>query len=178
MSDHEINEEGLTRREALKRGAILGGVALAWTTPAVQIVGMSPALAQSTSPGVAGCTPGFWKNSEFSWVGYLPGDYLQDVFGPCAPQATFLEALDFGGSDGMLYILSRAAVAALLNASHPDVSYSMTAAYVISEYQGVCGGSDAEMEAVKNVFDSANNAGCPLSNDSSFNKPPRPGRDD
>ncbi len=40
--------ENLTRREALKRGAALGGMLL-WTTPAVQAIGMSRALAQETS---------------------------------------------------------------------------------------------------------------------------------
>lgn len=41
---------GLTRREALKRGALFGG-ALVWTTPAVQAVGMRSALAADVSPG-------------------------------------------------------------------------------------------------------------------------------
>ena len=41
---------GITRRQALKRGAILGG-ALAWATPVVQVVGMRPAFAQTVSPG-------------------------------------------------------------------------------------------------------------------------------
>lgn len=50
MSDSEIQrEEGLTRREVLKKGALLGG-ALAWGTPVVQVIGMRPALAQTTSP--------------------------------------------------------------------------------------------------------------------------------
>jgi hypothetical protein len=40
---------GLTRREALKKGALLGG-ALIWTTPAVQAIGILPAQAQEVSP--------------------------------------------------------------------------------------------------------------------------------
>lgn len=40
---------GLTRREALKKGALLGG-ALVWTTPAVQAIGIMPAHAQEVSP--------------------------------------------------------------------------------------------------------------------------------
>jgi hypothetical protein len=40
---------GLTRREALKEGALLGG-ALIWTTPAVQAIGILPAQAQEVSP--------------------------------------------------------------------------------------------------------------------------------
>jgi hypothetical protein len=41
---------GITRRQALKRGAVLGG-ALAWATPVVQVVGMRAAQAQTVSPG-------------------------------------------------------------------------------------------------------------------------------
>ena len=43
------NESGLTRRELLKKGAVLGG-ALVWAAPVVQVIGMRPAMAQSTSP--------------------------------------------------------------------------------------------------------------------------------
>lgn len=40
---------GITRRQALKRGAILGG-GLVWAAPVVQVVGMRPALAGTVSP--------------------------------------------------------------------------------------------------------------------------------
>ena len=40
---------GVTRREALKKGALFGG-ALVWTVPAVQVVGVGRAFAQTTSP--------------------------------------------------------------------------------------------------------------------------------
>ena len=40
---------GITRRQALRKGAILGG-ALAWATPIVQVIGMKPAFAQVVSP--------------------------------------------------------------------------------------------------------------------------------
>jgi hypothetical protein len=40
----------ITRRDLLKRGAVLGG-AVMWATPVVQVVGMRPALAQEASPG-------------------------------------------------------------------------------------------------------------------------------
>jgi hypothetical protein len=39
----------ITRRQALRRGTALGGAVL-WATPVVQILGMSPALAQAASP--------------------------------------------------------------------------------------------------------------------------------
>ena len=44
--------QGITRRDLLKRGAVLGG-AVVWVTPIVQSVGMGRAFAQATSP----CTP-------------------------------------------------------------------------------------------------------------------------
>ena len=42
-------DEGITRRDALKRGAALAG-AIAWATPVVQLVGIRPAMAHSPSP--------------------------------------------------------------------------------------------------------------------------------
>ncbi len=50
MSDTTNNTEmDLTRRELLKKGAVLGG-ALVWAAPVVQVIGMRPAMAASTSP--------------------------------------------------------------------------------------------------------------------------------
>ena len=40
---------GITRRDLLKKGAVLGG-AVVWVTPIVQSVGMGRAFAQTTSP--------------------------------------------------------------------------------------------------------------------------------
>lgn len=48
MSKQPETSSGITRRDLLKRGAALGG-ALAWSTPMVQMIGMSPALAQVPS---------------------------------------------------------------------------------------------------------------------------------
>ena len=45
--------QGITRRDLLKKGAVLGG-AVVWVTPIVQSVGMGRAFAQAPSP----CTPG------------------------------------------------------------------------------------------------------------------------
>jgi hypothetical protein len=44
---HAVSETGLTRREALKRGALIAGAA--WAIPVVQAVGLRPAYAQTTS---------------------------------------------------------------------------------------------------------------------------------
>lgn len=49
-----ISPEGISRREALKRGLKLTG-AVIWATPVVQAVGMRPALAQTVSPSADSC---------------------------------------------------------------------------------------------------------------------------
>jgi hypothetical protein len=51
MGDQSAREERLavSRRDLLKRGAVLGGAVL-WATPMMQLVGMREALAQQTSP--------------------------------------------------------------------------------------------------------------------------------
>ncbi len=68
-------EGGMTRREALKRGAVVAGAA-AWTTPAVQAIRMSQALAQDVSGfGTDCCDPKVdLRNLTFL---YQPG--------PCLP---------------------------------------------------------------------------------------------
>jgi hypothetical protein len=45
----EENSQGITRRDLLRRGAVLGG-AVVWTTPVVQTLGMGRAFAQTASP--------------------------------------------------------------------------------------------------------------------------------
>lgn len=45
----EETSQGLTRRDLLRRGAVLGG-AVVWTTPVVQTLGMGRAFASTASP--------------------------------------------------------------------------------------------------------------------------------
>lgn len=72
-----------------------------------------------------------------------------------------LDVLNTGG--GGVEALSRHAVAALLNASHPLVGYPMTAEAVIHAYQvAIDSGNAAVIEAQKNLFDAFNNAGCTI----------------
>lgn len=61
-------ESGLTRRDLLKRGALLGG-ALAWGAPVVQIIGMRPAMAQEPSPS---CPNLFCLTAQFGRRGLGP----------------------------------------------------------------------------------------------------------
>ena len=106
-----------------------------------------------------GCTPGYWKQEQHfdSWVptGFAPGDNFDTVFGGdyFDPDITLLEALKLKG--GGFNALARHAVAALLNASHPDVDYDLTDAEVIALLQG-------GTEANKDILEYNNELGCPL----------------
>jgi hypothetical protein len=119
-------------------------------------------------PPGQGCTPGFWKNSVGSWppTGYAPNNDFDLVFSVNLfnPNLTLLQALDLGG--GGTNALARHAVAALLNASHPDVNFGMTADEVIAAVNAALSGGD--VEGTKNMFDTLNNSGCSLDNDNSF----------
>jgi hypothetical protein len=119
-----------------------------------------------------GCTPGFWKQEQHfdQWVGFTPNQSLESVFDvPNSlglDNATLLEALSFkGGNDlqGASQILLRAAVAALLNASSPDVDYPKTTAQIIAEVNAaLASGNRGTITSLANSLDTANNAGCPL----------------
>ena len=120
-----------------------------------------------------GCTPGYWKQEQHfgSWTApYTPATNLRDVFvttpAELIPDDTFLEALNYNGGpgvEGATQILLRAAVAALLNASSPDVSFPVSVGHVInttidrveSQYRPTILTRAA-------YFDSINNLGCPL----------------
>ncbi len=87
-----------------------------------------------------GCTPGFWKQPQHfdKWVGYLTTDPVGSVFtqaSSATSDKTLLEALNFMGGDdveGAERILLRAAVAGILSASSPDVSYPSTVSEIIT----------------------------------------------
>ncbi|HEX2382010.1 MAG TPA: hypothetical protein VHI95_05210, partial [Acidimicrobiales bacterium] len=120
-----------------------------------------------TPPGGEGCTPGFWKAPQHfdSWVGFSPDQTFNDVFGvnvtlsTGGDDATLLEALQSGG--GGINALARHAVAALLNASSPDVDSDFTTAQVIALVQDAV--ASGNLKAAKNLVAASNEAGCPLS---------------
>lgn len=121
-----------------------------------------------------GCTPGYWKQSQHlgSWepTGYAPADTLDPAFGYSEYYGygtdSLLDALGFrggGGDAGAARILFRAATAALLNATHPDVDYQYSADYIVGEVEYATGyGRDAMLELAEQL-DAWNNRGyCPL----------------
>jgi hypothetical protein len=130
-------------------------------------------------PDFEGCTPGFWKNSPGSWVGYSPDQLLTSVFSLPNGQInnqlgddTLMEALDYPGGDnlvGAAQILLRAAVASLLNAAHPEVDFPRTEAEIIADVNAALATKDrATILALASELDADNNLGCDLANDSSF----------
>lgn len=133
-----------------------------------------------TTPGDEGCTPGYWKthsvyapgNQADSWgpTGWDADDPLTDAFSEAAAYAvggrTLHQALDGGGgpgAEGGARILARAAVAALLNAAHPDVAYPRSEASVISDVNAAfASGNRNTMLALAAALDLDNNLGCSL----------------
>ena len=110
-----------------------------------------------------GCTPGYWKQDQHfdSWPApYAPSNDYNTVFGVSASfnPHTLLDAAWLGG--GGENALARHAVAALLNAASPDVNYTYSVSDVISMVQAAY--ASGNFEPTKNLFDAANNAGCPL----------------
>jgi hypothetical protein len=126
--------------------------------------------------GNEGCTPGYWKQEQHfdSWgpTGFTTDQELEDVFD--VPDAlglddtTLLQALNFGGGsgvDGAARILLRAAVAALLNAAHPDVDYAQSTADIIADVNAALASGDRDtMLDLAADLDADNNGigGCPL----------------
>ncbi len=119
--------------------------------------------------GGEGCTPGYWKNhtglksqtNQWPPTGYGQGDSYDATFGVSSSfGGTLLDAVRRGG--GGEIALGRHAVAALLNSSHPDVSYDLSAAGVIAAVQAAYAGGD--FEGVKNTLAWYNEQGCPIGN--------------
>ncbi len=133
-----------------------------------------PAYYFGTQVPDEGCTPGYWKNHTGSWppTGYSTSQHVHSVFSavnvyyPNLGDDSLWQALSYGGgsgNQGAAEILLRASVAALLNASHPSVSYPRTAADVIADVNAALLQNRDTMLALAAQLDADNNLGCPLS---------------
>lgn len=120
-----------------------------------------------------GLSPGYWKNHTDAWVdsAYQPIDpdmpvgqlfVIPSQLG--LGNYTLLQALNFGGGPGVVgaaKILLRQAVAAYLNASHPDISYYIGAATVRAQTNAALASMDRNtMLSLKDIFDYNNNLGA------------------
>ena len=148
---------GLAMAPAGASTGATGVVASATATPSTP----APSTTPPPPPG-EGCTPGFWKNHPDAWgaTAFTPTTTLGSVFTglPAAyTNTTFLQALSLGG--GGLNALLRHAVAALLNSTHPEGAYPLTADQIIALVNA--GIASGDHETVKSQLDEANNLGSP-----------------
>jgi hypothetical protein len=113
-----------------------------------------------------GCTPGYWKQEHHScyWddTPYNPDDNFNSTFGVSfhGANVTLVQAAWSGG--GGYLALGRHAVAALLNASHPDVDYCWTVQEVLDAVQDAETFDDPNL--YKDLLEDCNEDGCPLNN--------------
>lgn len=91
------------------------------------------------------CTPGYWKNHPGYWHCYSFDDSFECIFGvDVTLQAGGKETIDYpvlmqalNANGGDINALARHAVAALLNASDPDIDYPVSEAQIIAAVQDV-----------------------------------------
>jgi uncharacterized repeat protein (TIGR01451 family) len=124
-----------------------------------------------TVRGNEGCTPGYWKNHTGAWAStdYTTGQLIGDVFNgeeSSLSGKTLLQALSFKGGNtiaGAEQILLRAAVAALLNATHDGVDYVYSEAEILAWVNAALASNDRATILTRAAqLDAANNQGCPL----------------
>ena len=84
-----------------------------------------------------------------------------DVLGPEYDGLTLREALDYNSNSGGEALLKHAA-AAVLNAAHPDVDYPYSVSEVVDMFGDAWADLEADNNETKDMFDAANNLGCPI----------------
>lgn len=121
-----------------------------------------------------GCTPGYWKQSQHfvSWLDYTTTQTFSSVFSRTITikwssrgkprdfsNPTLLQSLEANG--GGINVLARHGVAALLNASNPDVYYPYSVSQVVQMVQDAIDGI-LDMATVAGNLEDANQSNCPL----------------
>ena len=99
----------------------------------------SATLEYVSSGDFEGLSHGFWKNHESEWVGYSHDDMTGEIFeiphGLSCCNDSFHNALRFKGGNSVgkaAKLLMIQAVAALLNAAHPDINYPLSESEIIT----------------------------------------------
>lgn len=129
----------------------------------------------ATRIGNEGCTPGFWKNHTGAWEEYTTSTTLEDVFNlpfwlNHLGDDTLLEALSYSGGptlEDKAKLLLRHAVAAVLNSAHEGLGYPLRrfsdpGMIVATVNSTLASGNAGAILDLKDVYDDANNLGCPL----------------
>ena len=125
-----------------------------------------------------GCTLGYWgatqgrtgaviHQADWNLTNYTTSTTLANAGFTCAPRPndTMLTALRYKGGpkiNDKKNLLIKQAVAALLDASHPDVNYPLNVGDILNLVNGTCGGTLDEILAAQVLLNSLNNLGCPL----------------
>jgi hypothetical protein len=127
-------------------------------------------LSAPKGPACAGCTPGYWKEPQHldSWgpTGFQTTDKFNTVFGVTqynkndGTPYTLLEVMQLlnGNGDPISTNLGFHAVAALLNAGHPDVNYGYTSGEIITLFRN----NLHRAADLKDSLAMLNERGCPL----------------
>ena len=115
--------------------------------------------------GGEGCTPGFWKTRphQDDWppTGFSQNDLYDGVFGVnnlIGGGLTLLQSVGLRGNSYNSFI--RHSVAALLNASHPDVAYDLSPTEVIAIVQAAHASGD--FSTAKNQLQGLNELDCTI----------------
>jgi len=113
-----------------------------------------------------GFTPGFWKNHPRAWVGFGTSNLVGNVFDIPSELSdladdTLMQALNYGGGRdiiGAARNLLRTAVAAILNAAHPNVTYPMSLGDIIDDVnEALASLNRTTMGRLQAILDAYNN---------------------
>jgi len=127
-----------------------------------------------------GCSPGFWKNESFKRgaVQWGPTGFMNSTFWSEVPFADIAEDLRLKGPNilgdaadpalldalnakgGIPNSFAREAVAAILNAAHPEIDYPLTVGQIIILVDAAVG-DDADMETLRGLLRTLNHVDCP-----------------
>jgi hypothetical protein len=119
--------------------------------------------------GDQGCTPGYWRNHADRWDGAASSDGFDATFGVTSGLgATYSLGQAIWAQGGGTNALARHATAALLNSyggvpngDGTTVAYPYSTTQVLEMVQAAF--ADGTIEATKDLFEAANELGCPLS---------------
>jgi len=120
-----------------------------------------------------GCSRRFWKRNASAWqaTSYTPDQSVESVFAAASAFGSgskrLLRALGFNqrgsGAAGGAKILLRAAVASVLNASHPEVGFPTRERDLIRAVNEALESGDRDgMIALADELAANNSLGCPL----------------
>ncbi len=118
--------------------------------------------------GFEGLSHGYWKNHTGDWAptSFTATQTLESVFDiPDSfglDNATLLAALGFKGGDTLAekaQLLLMQAVAAVLNAAHPNIDYPLTVSQIVTQVNTALGGTADDILTLKNTLDGYNNLG-------------------